>query len=118
LQIRAELDGRAGMPVDRGRIVPFHASIGMVEGDWKSQVLAPAQHAFTETPLSSVPKMDPNGLDAILAERQHGDSRQVARGGAWGHSGRPALRKPPMKRAVFRPPEWRATSHPRAAFQC
>jgi hypothetical protein len=106
------------MPVDRGRIVPFHASIGMVEGDWKSQVLAPAQHAFTETPLSSVPKMDPNGLDAILAERQHGDSRQVARGGAWGHSGRPALRKPPMKRAVFRPPEWRATSHPRAAFQC
>ncbi|MBV9136726.1 MAG: ABC transporter ATP-binding protein, partial [Hyphomicrobiales bacterium] len=42
----------------------------VVESGPKSQVLTPPHHAYTELLLSSVPEMDPDWLDAILAKRQ------------------------------------------------
>jgi peptide/nickel transport system ATP-binding protein len=41
----------------------------VVESGSKSQVLAPPHHAYTELLLSSVPEMDPDWLDGILARR-------------------------------------------------
>jgi peptide/nickel transport system ATP-binding protein len=41
----------------------------VVESGSKSQVLTPPHHAYTELLLSSVPEMDPDWLDGILARR-------------------------------------------------
>jgi peptide/nickel transport system ATP-binding protein len=41
----------------------------VVESGSKSQVLTPPHHAYTELLLSSVPEMDPDWLDGILAKR-------------------------------------------------
>jgi peptide/nickel transport system ATP-binding protein len=46
----------------------------VVESGPKSQVLAPPHHAYTELLLSSVPEMDPDWLDTILARRTAGAS--------------------------------------------
>jgi len=42
----------------------------VVESGPKSQVLTPPHHAYTELLLSSVPEMDPDWLDALLARRE------------------------------------------------
>jgi peptide/nickel transport system ATP-binding protein len=42
----------------------------VVQSGLKSQVLTPPHHAYTELLLSSVPDMDPDWLDGILAKRQ------------------------------------------------
>ena len=41
-----------------------------IEQDIKKEVLAPPHHEYTELLLSSVPIMDPDWLDNLLAERQ------------------------------------------------
>jgi len=41
----------------------------VVESGSKSQVLSPPHHAYTELLLSSVPEMDPDWLDSLLARR-------------------------------------------------
>jgi peptide/nickel transport system ATP-binding protein len=41
----------------------------VVESGSKSQVLSPPHHDYTELLLSSVPEMDPDWLDGILAKR-------------------------------------------------
>jgi peptide/nickel transport system ATP-binding protein len=41
----------------------------VVESGSKSQVLSPPHHDYTELLLSSVPQMDPDWLDGILAKR-------------------------------------------------
>ncbi len=41
----------------------------VVESGSKSQVLTPPHHAYTELLLSSVPEMDPDWLDSLLARR-------------------------------------------------
>jgi peptide/nickel transport system ATP-binding protein len=41
----------------------------VVESGSRSQVLSPPHHAYTEKLLSSVPEMDPDWLDSILARR-------------------------------------------------
>src|SRR4029077_13981035 len=41
----------------------------VVEAGPKSQVLSPPHHAYTQLLLSSVPEMDPDWLDTILAKR-------------------------------------------------
>jgi peptide/nickel transport system ATP-binding protein len=40
-----------------------------VQSGSKSQVLTPPHHAYTELLLSSVPEMDPDWLDSLLARR-------------------------------------------------
>jgi peptide/nickel transport system ATP-binding protein len=42
----------------------------VVQSGSKSQVLTPPHHEYTELLLSSVPEMDPDWLDSILAKRE------------------------------------------------
>ena len=44
----------------------------VVESGAKSEVLTPPHHAYTELLLSSVPQMDPDWLDGLLAKRAIG----------------------------------------------
>jgi peptide/nickel transport system ATP-binding protein len=41
----------------------------VVQSGPKSAVLTPPHHAYTELLLSSVPQMDPDWLDGVLAKR-------------------------------------------------
>ena len=41
----------------------------VVQSGPKTQVLTPPHHAYTELLLSSVPEMDPDWLDNLLARR-------------------------------------------------
>ncbi len=41
----------------------------IVEQGWKAEVLEPPHHEYTELLLSSVPEMDPNWMDQIMAQR-------------------------------------------------
>jgi peptide/nickel transport system ATP-binding protein len=45
----------------QGRVVPSGS---------KTRVLTPPHHEYTDRLLSSVPEMDPDWLDAVLAKRQ------------------------------------------------
>jgi peptide/nickel transport system ATP-binding protein len=50
----------------------------VVQSGPKSEVLTPPQHPYTELLLSSVPEMDPNWLDNLLAERARGGAGAAA----------------------------------------
>ena len=50
----------------------------VVESGPKSEVLSPPHPAYTELLLSSVPEMDPDWLDNVLAERARGGAGAAA----------------------------------------
>ena len=49
----------------------------IVEQGEKQEILTPPHHEYTELLLSSVPEMDPDWLDNLLAERQADQTQQV-----------------------------------------
>ena len=49
----------------------------IVEQGEKQEILTPPHHEYTELLLSSVPEMDPDWLDNLLAERQAENAQQV-----------------------------------------
>jgi peptide/nickel transport system ATP-binding protein len=49
----------------------------IVEQGEKQEILTPPHHEYTELLLSSVPEMDPDWLDNLLAERQAVNAQQV-----------------------------------------
>ena len=53
------------------KIVVMHRG-KVVDSGSKTEVLAPPYHPYTELLLSSVPEMDPDWLDGVLAERAKG----------------------------------------------
>ena len=50
----------------------------IVEQGDKSEVLTPPHHEYTELLLSSVPEMDPDWMDQILAQRAQHSGMQAA----------------------------------------
>ena len=51
----------------------------VVQSGAKSEVLRPPQHAYTELLLSSVPEMDPDWLETLLAKRGQAKTAPTAR---------------------------------------
>jgi peptide/nickel transport system ATP-binding protein len=49
----------------------------IVEQGDKQEILTPPHHEYTELLLSSIPEMDPDWLDNLLAERQAVNAQQV-----------------------------------------
>ena len=49
----------------------------IVEQGDKQEILTPPHHEYTELLLSSIPEMDPDWLDNLLAERQAEHTQQI-----------------------------------------
>jgi peptide/nickel transport system ATP-binding protein len=58
-------------------VVMFQGRV--VQSGPKSQVMTPPHHEYTDKLLSSVPEMDPDWLDTVLAARQKSASVSVVR---------------------------------------